>query len=134
MLPEREQSLDVRLRIVIADDHAGMLEWLTSTLRQEFEVVAAVPTGAAALDAVRHLDPDVIVLDLAMSPLNGLEVTQSLRESDARTAVVLITGYTDPELAKAAITAGALEFVLKSRLAEDLLPAVRNAGEKTLDD
>ena len=121
----------MKLRIVIADDHAGMLESLTSLLEQEFEVVAALREGVAALDAVRRFQPDVIVVDLAMAPMNGLEVMRALRQEGAKTAVVLITGYTDPELAGAAIAAGAKGFVLKSRLAEDLIQAVHAAMLRT---
>jgi DNA-binding NarL/FixJ family response regulator len=107
-----------------------MLEYLISMLTQEFEVVSAVQDGAAALDAVRCFAPDVMVLDLAMSPLNGLDVVRSLQAGGASTAVVLVTAYTDPELAKAALAAGAKGFVVKSRLAEDLIPAIRNASRK----
>lgn len=107
-----------------------MLEWLTSTLAQEFEVVAAVRDGVAALDAVKHFDPEITVLDLAMSPVNGLEVIRSLRKGGMKTAVVLVTGYSDPELAKAALAAGAQAFVSKSRLAQELIPAIRKAGCK----
>ena len=120
----------MKLRVLIADDHVGMLEWLAATVREEFEVVGMVQDGAAALAAATNLDPDVIVLDCAMSPMNGLEVTRCLRESGARSVVVLVTGYTDPELAEAAMAAGAVAFVVKSKLTENLLPAIRFAGQK----
>lgn len=118
----------MKLRIVIADNHPGMLEHLASMLSGEFEVVATVANGAAALDAVKRFSPDLAVLDLAMSPLNGLDVIRSLRASGSKTAVVLVTGYTDPGLAKATLTAGASGVVIKSRLAEDLIPAIRKAA------
>jgi len=130
MFSRGKGDLRVKLRIAIADDHAGMLESLTSMLKREFEVVAAVREGAAALDAVRRFHPEVMVLDLAMSPMNGLDVMRSLRESGAKTAVVIVTGYADPELAKAAIAAGAKGFVVKSRLAEELIPAIRRASQQ----
>jgi DNA-binding NarL/FixJ family response regulator len=120
--------VNAKLRVAVADDHAGMLEWLASTLRQEFEVVASVGNGVAALDVVARLDPDVIVLDLAMSPMNGLEVTRSLRQSGARTGVVIVTAYDEPELVKVGLDAGAQGFVVKSRVIEELVPAVRKAG------
>ena len=120
--------MGVKLRIIVADNHPGMLECLSSMLSQEFEVVAAVPDGAAALDAVKRFSPDVAVLDLSMSPLNGLDVIRLLRQSGSKTSVVLVTGYTDPGLAKAALTAGASAVVAKSRLAEDLIPAIRAAA------
>ncbi len=116
------------MRVAVADDHATMLEWLTATLRKEFEVVASVNSGAAALEVVTRLDPDVIVLDLAMSPMNGLEVTRSLRQSGARTGVVLVTAYDEPELMKVGFEAGAQGFVVKSKVIEELARAVRKAA------
>jgi DNA-binding NarL/FixJ family response regulator len=116
-----------KLRVAVADDHAGMLDCLARTLRHEFEVVASVGNGVAALEAVARLDPDVIVLDLAMSPINGLEVTKSLQQSGSRTVAVLVTAYDEPELMKVCLEAGAMGFVLKSRVIEELVPAVRKA-------
>ncbi len=120
--------MHAKLRVAVADDHAGMLEWLTATLRNEFEVVASVGNGVAALEVVTRLDPDVIVLDLSMSPMNGLEVTRSLRQSGARTGVVIVTAYDEPELLKVGLEAGAQGFILKSRVIEELAPAVRKAA------
>ena len=120
-------DVNAKLRVAVADDHAGMLEWLATTLRNEFEVVASVGNGVAALEVVARLDPDVIVLDLSMSPMNGLEVTRSLQESGSRTVVVLVTAYDEPELVKVCLEAGAMGFVLKSRVIEELVPAIRKA-------
>jgi len=120
----------VRLRIVVADDHAGMLEWLTTRLAQEFEVAASVRDAEVAIAEIKRCDPDVVVLDLAMKPINGLEVIRRLRESGNQVPAVLITGYTDPMLRDAAFSAGAQGFVVKSRLAEDLVPAVLEAAKK----
>jgi len=122
--------VSTKLRVAVADDHAGMLGWLAATLRQEFEVVASVGNGQAVLEVVARLDPDVIVVDLAMSPLNGLEVTRSLRQSGARTGVVIVSAYDEPELVKVGLEAGAQGFVLKSRVIEELVPAVRKAALK----
>ena len=119
-----------KIRVVVADDHSGMREWLVTTLHSEFEVVASVGDGVAALDVVDRLDPDVIVLDLAMSPKNGLEVTRSLREAGARTAIVIVTAYDEPELVKVGLEAGAQSFVLKSKVLEELPAAVRKAALK----
>ena len=123
-------SMSTKLRVIVADDHAGMREWLVTTLRPEFDVVASVSNGEAALEVAARLDPDVMVLDLAMSPKNGLEVTRSLREAGARTAIVIVTAYDEPELVRVGLEAGAQGFVLKSRVIEELAPAVRNAAAK----
>jgi DNA-binding NarL/FixJ family response regulator len=120
--------VSAKLRVAVADDHAAMREWLTVTLRKDFEVIASVSSGAAALEVVARFDPDVIVLDLAMSPMNGLEVTRSLRQSRARTGVVLVTAYDEPELMKVGLDAGAQGFVVKSNVIEELAAAVRKAA------
>lgn len=104
-----------------------MREWLRNKLRGEFEVIAAVHDGAAALEAVKTFDPDVVVADLAMRPVNGLEVVRSLRQSDNCPGIVLITGYTEAGLREAVLAAGAHAFVVKSDLAGELIPAVKMA-------
>lgn len=120
----------MRFRIVVADDHAGMLEWLSTRLALDFDVAAAVQDAEAAIQEVMRCDPDVVILDLAMKPLNGLEVIRRLRESGNQVPVVLITGYTDPMLRDAAISVGAQAFVVKSKLADELVPAVLQAANK----
>lgn len=121
---------NARWRIIVVDDHAGILEKMVSMLQGDFDVVATAHTGAAALDAVRRFNPHLIVLDIAMSPMNGLEVTRCLRDSGATIAIVLVSGYHDPEIERASITAGADAFVSKSQLQDELLSAVRNAAER----
>lgn len=114
-------------RILIADDHSGILAQAVALLRQDFEIVATARDGMFALDCIRRLDPDMALLDLYMPGMNGLDVVRTLQESGTRTVTVILSGYSDPELAKAAITAGARAFVAKSRLVQDLLPAMRGA-------
>ena len=114
-------------RVVIADDHSGILDQVTTLLRQDFEIVATARDGMFALDCIRRLDPDMALLDLYMPGMNGLDVVRTLQESGARTVNVILSGYNDPDLAKAAIAAGAKAFVAKSRLRQDLLPAMRGA-------
>jgi len=117
----------VRPRVVIADDHSGILDQVVALLRQDFEIVATARDGMVALDSIRRLDPDIAVLDLYMPGINGLDIVRTITESATRTVTVIVSGYNDPELAKAAITAGAKAFVAKSRLVQDLLPAIRGA-------
>ena len=114
-------------RVLIADDYHAMREWLCNKLREEFEVVAAFDGGAAALEGVRAFDPDAVVLDLAMRPINGLDVVRSLRQSQNCPGIILITGYTEAGLREAVLAAGAHGFVVKSDLNRDLIPAVRTA-------
>lgn len=127
--------MDSRPTVLVADNHAGMLDWIASTLRDEFDIVGAVQDGVSALDGVKRHKPDVLVLDVSMSPMNGFEVMRSLQESAGQTAVILVTTYTTPELEKAALASGARAFILKCNLAEELIPAVRNAvGRGTISD
>lgn len=121
----------MRLRVLIADDHAGMLEWLVAKVREEFDVVAAVQDGHTALKEVARLDPDVIVLDLAIAPINGLDVMRIAKQSGTRARFVMISAYTSPELAQAALAAGAHAFVVKERLMEELLPSIGSCCDST---
>jgi len=116
-----------RPRVVIADDHPQLVNQVAAFVRPEFDVVATAHNGMAALDCIRRLDPDLVLVDLYMPGMNGLEVVRALKASGGRASVVVLSGYNDHELAKAAIAAGAMAFVTKSRLVDDLLPAMRGA-------
>ena len=115
-----------RPRVVIADDHSGIVNEIVALLRPEFDVVATAHDGVSALDSIRHLEPDIVLLDLYMPAMNGLGVVRTLKLSTAETVAVIMSGYDGPELAQAALTAGAKAFVTKSRLAQDLIPALRD--------
>jgi DNA-binding NarL/FixJ family response regulator len=117
----------IRSRMVIADDHSSMVSQISVFLPEEFIVVAIAHDGASALDCIQRLDPDIVLVDLYMPGMNGLDVVKALRSFSARTAAVVMSGYDDSELAKAALAAGAVAFVTKTRLAQDLLPALRAA-------
>lgn len=114
-------------RVLIVDDHAGIANQVAALIRSEFEIVATARDGMSALDCVRRLDPDIALLDLYMPGMNGLDVVRTLKTSCVRTVAVIMTGYNDFELAKAAVGAGAMAFIAKSRLTHDLLPAMRGA-------
>lgn len=116
-----------RPRIVIADDHSGVVEQIISLLRYQFDVVAIVPDALAAMNSMSRLHPDVLLIDLSIPGMNALHTLRTLRQAGDRTAAVIMTAYEDPELAKAAITEGAMGFVAKAKLYEDLLPALRSA-------
>lgn len=115
---------------MLADDQREMLETVTRLLESEFEVVAAVANGELAIKAAVRLAPDLIVLDISMPVLNGIEVASQLRESGSRAKVVFLTVHEDPVLVEAAQSFGARGYVLKQRLATDLIPAIR----QVLDD
>jgi DNA-binding NarL/FixJ family response regulator len=115
-----------RPRVVIADDHLEMVKRAAALLDGEFDVVATANDGRSAIDCIRRVDPDIALLDLYMPEMTGLDVLRTLRASGARTLVAIMTGYNDSDLATAAIDAGAMAFVTKARLNDDLIAALRS--------
>ena len=123
-----------RQRLVVADDHPGMLAAATAVLQTRFDVVAAVTSGRAAVDAALQLDPDVVVLDVAMPVLNGLQAASLLRGAGSRAKIVVLSSYGDDDTVLAAIRSGAAAFVAKPRMVVDLIAAVDHvlAGRRFL--
>ncbi len=119
----------MKLRIVVADDNAAFLARLVSVLATEFDVVATAADGRSALECIRLCQPNVVLLDLEMPGLNGIEVTRELAKSPSSPAVVICSVETDLELIEAARQAGALGYVFKPRVAEDLIVAVKSAAD-----
>ena len=114
-----------RLRIIVADDNPAFLRELTSLLAPGFDVVATAANGRSALDLIRRYKPDLVVLDLGMPLLNGIEVTRELAKHSP--PVVICSVETDPEVVEAAQRAGALAYVFKVRIEKDLILAVKSA-------
>jgi DNA-binding NarL/FixJ family response regulator len=104
-----------------------MREYVRGILSADCEVVAAVNDGQAALDAVATLHPDIVVLDVSMPVLNGIQVARRLRETDPDTKIVFLTVENNPDVCRAALEAGALGYVLKARLRTDLILAIKQA-------
>jgi two-component system response regulator DegU len=118
----------MKLRVVVADDHPGFLDKLTLALELEFDVVATAVDGKSALECVRRCQPDVVVLDLEMPGLNGLDVTKELAKHPSSPAVVICSVEADPEIIEAARHAGALGYVFKKRIAKELVVAVKSVA------
>jgi two-component system, NarL family, nitrate/nitrite response regulator NarL len=118
----------MRLRIIVADDNERTLLALVAVLSIEFEVIATAKDGQSALDHVRRLRPSVVVLDLNMPELNGIEVTRAIVREDLSAEVVICSVSRDPELIAAARMAGALGYVFKTSLNRDLPCAVKRAA------
>jgi DNA-binding NarL/FixJ family response regulator len=114
-----------RPRVLVADDHAAMLDSLVQMLSSEFEVVATVSDGLAAVTTATQLRPDLLVLDIAMPGLNGIAAAARLREIGSTTKIVFVTNLQDREFAQEALAFGNVGFVAKHRLVADLLPALR---------
>ena len=118
----------MKLQIVVADDNSSMLGALVSALSGEFDVIATASDGRSALDSIQRLRPGVAVLDLNMPGLNGIEITREIARLHLESSVVICSIEDDPELIAAAQRAGALGYVIKSRVNGDLLMAVKWAS------
>jgi len=119
----------MKLSIVVADDNKAFLVKILSVVASEFEVVATAGDGRSALECIRLRRPNVAVLDLGMPGLNGIEVTRELTKDPSSPAVVICSVENDPEIVEAARQAGALGYVFKVRVAEDLIVAVKSAAD-----
>jgi DNA-binding NarL/FixJ family response regulator len=114
-----------RARLMIADDHTLLAEACKSLLEPEFEVVGIVNNGRALLQAAPQLGPDVVIVDIAMPQLNGLDAGEQLKRLDPSVRLVYMTMNTYPEVAAEAFRRGAAGYVLKSSAAEELVSAIR---------
>jgi DNA-binding NarL/FixJ family response regulator len=116
-----------RPRLVVADDHKLMVRAVVRLLSPEFDVVETASDGSIALEAAERLDPDAIVLDISMPVLDGIEVARRLKATGSRTKIVFLTVHDDPDFLRVALEAGAHGYILKSRMPEDLVPAIHAA-------
>jgi DNA-binding NarL/FixJ family response regulator len=122
----QEEPLD-RLRILLADDHPDFLAVAARLLESEFEVIQTVGDGLALIDEAARLEPDAVVLDISMPGLNGIEAVRHLKAAGSRAKVVFLTVHADEDYVRAALAAGSQGYVVKSRIASDLLLALREA-------
>jgi DNA-binding NarL/FixJ family response regulator len=116
-----------RTKVLLADDHTLLLEAFKHLLEPEFEVVGAVADGRAVLVAARTLKPDVIVLDIAMPLLNGLEAARQLQGMSPRPKLIFLTMNPDPDIASEALRVGASGYLLKTSATSELIKAIRDA-------
>jgi len=114
-------------RVLLADDHRIVTEGLKGILAEEFELVGIVEDGRAMVDAARKLRPDVIVADISMPHLNGIDALAPLRRDNPDVRVVFLTMHRDAAYARRALEAGASGFVLKHSAPAELVLAVRAA-------
>jgi len=114
-------------RILLADDQKEMLRVVKLILSDDFTVVGTVYDGMRAIELAASLHPDVLVLDISMPGTNGIEAACYLKEHGSEVRVIFLTVHSDPEFVEAALSAGALGYVLKASLTTDLVPAIRAA-------
>lgn len=115
---------NVRPRIVLADDHRMVAEGLRNLLEPNYELVGIVEDGRALVDAALRLEPDVIVADITMPLLNGLDAIDQLRRQGCRAKVIFLTMHKDPLYAARAMRVGATGYVLKHSASAELLTAI----------
>ncbi len=116
-----------RPRVLLADDHEAFLAVEVRLLEPEFEIVTTAHDGREALEEAARLGPDALILDVSMPGLGGIEAARQLQASGSLAKVVFLTVHGDPDYVRAGLAAGAMGYVIKSRLASDLIPALREA-------
>lgn len=113
------------ITVLLVDDNAAILSDLREELSKEFSIAGTAENGAEAVRAVLLYDPDVLVLDMTMPVLSGLQVAARVRETHRRTKIIFLTVQEDPEYISAGFAAGANGYVTKRRLTSDLVHAIR---------
>ena len=116
-----------RPRLLLADDHPAFLEAEMALLSNHFEVVGTATDGRALVAEVRRLSPDLVVADITMPVLNGIDAVCKLRQGGSTARFVFLTVHTEREFVEACIEAGALGYVKKSCMKEHLIPAIKAA-------
>jgi DNA-binding NarL/FixJ family response regulator len=114
-----------RIRVLLADDHEAMLDRVAKLVGTDCDVVGAVSNGQQALKATQDPKPDVLVLDISMPVLNGIETAHRLRETGVEARIIFLTVHDDLDYIREALEAGALGYVIKPRIASDLVAAIQ---------
>jgi two-component system response regulator NreC len=114
-----------RIRILLADDNPGIRESLIDMLTPTFDVIGEAVDGKALVRAAIELKPDVLVLDISMPVLTGIEAANMLRKAGVTARIVFLTVFDDSDFVDAAFAAGALGYVVKARMNSDLVSAIR---------
>lgn len=112
-------------RVIIADDHRLFLEGFRKLLQEQCDLVATVADGRALLEATERLQPDLVIVDISMPLLNGVDATRQLKKLNPHTKVIFVTMHGDAAYAKAAFKAGASGYLLKQSAPDELDQAIR---------
>jgi DNA-binding NarL/FixJ family response regulator len=116
-----------RSRVVLADDLAPLLMEVAALLKQSFDVVGMASDGRGALETTLRLKPDLVVLDISMPGLSGIEVARELRKQGNVAKIVFLTVHEDRTILDACHAAGGLGYVIKVLIETDLIPAMKEA-------
>jgi DNA-binding NarL/FixJ family response regulator len=119
------------IRLLLVDDHAILRDGLRALLSYypDVEVVGEAEDGQQAIEAVERLSPDVVLMDIAMPGMNGLEATRRIRQSHPQTRILILTQYDDQQYVMPLVRAGVAGYVLKRALGSDLINAVRTVAK-----
>jgi DNA-binding NarL/FixJ family response regulator len=128
VLTESAQTMR-RATVLLADDHRLFTEGLVHLLNERFRVIGTVREGAAVIEAARRLRPEVIVMDLSMPTMSGLDALRQMNDQGLESKVIVLTMHADARLATEALRAGASGFVLKEASGEELVTAIDAALE-----
>jgi DNA-binding NarL/FixJ family response regulator len=118
-------------RVLLADDNPGILDIVKHMLQKDFTIVGAVSDAASVVRQTRELNPDVLILDISMGEVNGLQIARSLRMQRCLSKIIFLTVHEELEFIRAAFDAGGSGYVFKSRMHTDLCAALEavNAGK-----
>ena len=116
-----------RPRVLLADDYPAIATAIERLLSIDCEVVGVVADGRALIESATRLRPDVIVIDLNMPNVHGLDACRQITQADPRVKVIVLTGVADADIRQHAFAAGACAYIAKHALVGELLPAVKNA-------
>ena len=114
-------------RVLLADDLTSVLSAVTKLLQGSFEIVGMVSDGQAALDGVLALKPDLVVLDISMPGMSGIEVARELKKRGSTAKIVFLTVHEDTDILATCLAAGGLGYVVKVLMETDLIPAMNEA-------
>jgi NarL family two-component system response regulator LiaR len=127
----------MKTRIMIADDHAMLREGMRNLLEKEkdFELVGEAADGEAAVQLAARIKPDIIIMDIVMPKLNGVEATKQIKQVSPATALLILTAYSDIRYIIGLLEAGACGYLLKNSPGNDVVRAIRavRSGESVLD-
>jgi len=123
--------MPTRPRVLVADDHPGVVKALSRLLSFECDVVGTVGDGSAVVEAATALQPVVVVVDVNLPNVNGLDVCREITTNNPHVPVIVISGMFDDDIAHAARTAGASDFFYKAAMGDELVRAIKAAWRAT---
>jgi two-component system, NarL family, response regulator NreC len=126
------ESANMSIRIILADDHKIVRDGLRSLLEQQpdMEVIAEAENGQKAVDLVKQLAPDVVIMDIAMPEMNGIEATRRITHQDSDVKVIALSMYSDKRFTAEMLKAGAVSYLQKDCAFEQLARTVRSVVSK----